>query len=210
MVSNAANLKCDECGLAFPNRNALKKHVLGHHPIVVDELDGTARTSITFKCSECGFGAKSAHDLERHVVGSHGPNDVLELTERSVTRNSSGFSKSLKANSSRNISIVDESFVCECGFSSNTKSGATRHKCHKERLMIKCTFCEKYCSNAGSLKLHMKAKHKEAGNKTVDTNVEPTKKTIVDPINGANKEIELDEPSQEPSQEVSNMIKCDY
>ena len=41
----------------------------------------------------------------------------------------------------------------------------------------------------------MKAKHKEAGNKTVDTDVEPTRKTIVDPISGANKEI--DEPSQE-------------
>ena len=52
----------------------------------------------------------------------------------------------------------------------------------------------------------MKAKHKEAGNKTVDTDVEPTRKTIVVPISGANKEIEIDEPSQE----VLNMIKCDY
>ena len=32
--------------------------------------------------------------------------------------------------------------------------------------MIKCTFCEKYCGNAGSLKLHIRAKHKDIHERT--------------------------------------------
>ena len=77
----------------------------------------------------------------------------------------------MKANASRNISNVNESFICECGFSSSTKSGVSRHKCHKQKLMIKCNYCEKYCGNAGSLKLHMRSKHKDEMNTIADANI---------------------------------------
>ena len=133
--------KCDECQESFTRRADLKEHVRNQHPLAEDEF---ATQDSTVKALEAA------------------------LTEKNVHDNSSGFRKSMKSNSNRSISLVDESYICECGFSSNSKSGATRHKCHKEKLLIKCTFCEKYCGNAGSLKLHIRAKHKDMQARTAN------------------------------------------
>ena len=84
-----------------------------------------------------------------------------QLKEKNVEVSKSVTRKSFKANSSRDITIVNMSYVCECGFSSSSKSGTTRHKCHKDKLLLKCSYCEKHCGNSGSLKLHMKSKHRE-------------------------------------------------
>ena len=146
----AETFKCDECGQSFTNRRDLKEHVRNQHQFPEDEF---ASQDATVEALESA------------------------LTEKNVHDNSSGFRKSMKSNSNRSISLVDESYICECGFSSNSKSGASRHKCHKEKLLIKCTFCEKHCGNAGSLKLHIRAKHKELQEGTANDSEQTTVET---------------------------------
>ena len=171
-TTKTATFNCEECDQFFARRKDLKKHVLHDHPL---SEDSSIDNPITFHCDECDLVAKSAKDLEKHVNKNHGNNAKTSnetLTEKTcLDITTKRFSKSMKANASRNISNVNESFICECGFSSSTKSGVSRHKCHKQKLMIKCNYCEKYCGNAGSLKLHMRSKHKDEMNTIADANI---------------------------------------
>ena len=71
-------------------------------------------------------------------------------------------SKTMK---SRNITVLDTQdktfFVCNCGFSSTSQSGSSRHRCRKAAAVeYKCTECGQIRRNPGSLKRHTTAKHK--------------------------------------------------
>ena len=72
-------------------------------------------------------------------------------------------SRSLKS-TSRNVTVISSNektfFVCNCGFSSTSQSGSSRHKCrHSNDVQLSCDVCGQKCKNAGSLKRHKNAKH---------------------------------------------------
>ena len=165
---------CDDCEVSFVKKKDLLTHMLADHPKSEELENDSPSLTLSFKCNECVVVLQTAKDLDTHTALNHKksarPAKNSVLNERSINSSdlsrtdlsSSGFSTSMKANTtSRNISVVGESFVCECGKSSSTKSGAACHKCMKEKQLLKCSFCEKLCGNAGSLKQHINSKHKE-------------------------------------------------
>ena len=81
-------------------------------------------------------------------------NEVLASEVPSMSINSEG---------NRTITSLNGSYVCQCGYSSTTKSGASRHKCRNEedQELLQCSFCPKQCKTSGSMKLHVRARHKE-------------------------------------------------
>ena len=87
------------------------------------------------------------------------------------TRNSNN-----EAAAARKISEIKKQnktyLICNCGFSSTSKSAVSRHKCRMgpdESVSFSCTVCDKTCKNPGSLKRHMNSKHKDS---TVTTTLE--------------------------------------
>ena len=66
--------------------------------------------------------------------------------------------------SKRDITVLERGdqtfFVCNCGYSSGSKSGASRHKCREASdVSFTCDVCGKACKNPGSLKRHKDSKH---------------------------------------------------
>ena len=191
------------------------------------EEEETDEESEEYLCSICDESLNNLEDLIEHMKGHQKSKEkkkterIMELNDlprqsKSLKADSSRnmdlndlpkprLSKSLKANSSRNISSVNDSFVCECGFSSSSLSGASRHKCLKEKILLKCQFCEKQCGNSGSLKLHMKAKHKDMLKETNARAVPPTieEQSIV--------EVSADEiSSAAPAVDSVDVLKCKF
>ena len=60
--------------------------------------------------------------------------------------------------------------------------------------MIKCNHCEKYCGNAGSIKLHMRSKHKDVLSKTLEAankTSEAANVNMVSSVDGLNKTVNV-------------------
>ena len=117
----STKFNCADCGQRFALSRDMRKHVcdVSLSEVCISTLAGN------FQCAECEFVFKQSEELEEHVNKKHGRNAKTSnqtIVEKSVSRkrvpdvSSSKFSKSMKAKSCRNISIVDESFLCECGF----------------------------------------------------------------------------------------------
>ena len=69
-----------------------------------------------------------------------------------------------KDDSKRDITVLERGdqtfFVCKCGFSSGSNSGASRHKCREANdVSFPCDVCGQVCKNPGSLKRHKTSKH---------------------------------------------------
>ena len=117
-------------------------------------------------------------EKEKNKVGDETDDDE-NYSFSAVKATHRRLSKSFKPKGNKNISVLERGnktcYVCDCGYSSTSKSGSSRHKClTKENLNFACTECGKKCSNPGSLKRHMVV-HKKAdeGQKEVSNSLEP-------------------------------------
>ena len=69
-----------------------------------------------------------------------------------------------KRDVTRDITVLEKGdktfFVCQCGYSSGSNSGAQRHKCREvSDVSYPCNVCGQICKNPGSLKRHTNSKH---------------------------------------------------
>ena len=176
-ITDNIEYPCSLCNTKMCSLERLIAHMQDHQ-----KQRSSRRNRKMFPCEECSLIFKTTRELEQHNENDHDENlseesnvemakSITEankskpstnpLNEKNVQVSKSAPNNSFKANASQDITIVNDSFVCACGFNATSKSGSTRHKCHKEKLLLKCSYCEKRCGNAGSLKLHMRSKHKE-------------------------------------------------
>ena len=150
---------CELCELFFKSTRELKDHIKDDH----DENLSAVSVSLSVSCTDNDT-VQENYEVNGNKSKSSNisnPGTSNPLNEKDIQVSNPGSSKPFKPNSSRDITLVNESFVCTCGFSSSSKSGASRHKCHKDKLLITCKFCDKHCGNPGSLKLHTRSKHKK-------------------------------------------------
>ena len=152
--SDTANeFKCSICHSSFESLSILIKHMKSHGK----GRKKSRKSAIVLDCRECSFKSNYANKLREHIALQHTEKELEVQDQVSTTEQS--LSKTMNSNPNRTISRIENSFVCECGFSSTSKSGASRHKCRTTKLQFKCDFCEKVCGNSGSLKQHIKSKH---------------------------------------------------
>ena len=121
-MRNRKMFPCHECDLIFKTTREVEDHIQNDHQCMLEESNFVVDSTIKAKKSQ-----PSTSQLKEKIIQA-----------------SKSVNKSFKANSSRDITVVNESFVCECGFTSLSKSGTSRHKCHKDKLLLKCSYCEKH------------------------------------------------------------------
>jgi uncharacterized C2H2 Zn-finger protein len=96
-------------------------------------------------------------NVEEDVDGQDDDIEFSAASERSVANSSAAASKI-------EITVMESAdktfFVCNCGYSSTSRSGVSRHKCKKAvDVSFPCKECGQICRNPGSLKRHMNSKH---------------------------------------------------
>ena len=101
---------------------------------------------------------------EETIVSEHDGSIDFNI---SVSKKKPNLRKNMKAKNSRNITVIEKPdktfFVCDCGYSSTSKSGSSRHKCRKAAdVSFPCKECEKVCRNPGSLQRHVNSVHKQS------------------------------------------------
>ena len=94
---------------------------------------------------------------EEHNDSNDDNEGISFLTHPKLTEDS-------KRDDTRDITVLEKGdktfFVCQCGYSSGSKSGAQRHKCREvSDVSYACNVCGQVCKNPGSLKRHTNSKH---------------------------------------------------
>ena len=139
----------------------IEQHGADDDDIIFDELQPPEDDDFLVETSEdledavtleeaTGIQSEEEHDDSNDEGISFLPHSKLaEHSKRDVTRDITVLEKGDKT-----------FFVCQCGYSSGSNSGAQRHKCREvSDVSYPCNVCGQICKNPGSLKRHTNSKH---------------------------------------------------
>ena len=214
--SQSEDVLCSICQKSFIKIDDLISHMETHKKKNVKKITRAPRqVSMAQDVSQENDITQASPNFSKHsasqvdLVASQDPLMVNKSNMSNVTQISQSASKNSTFNSTtggRKINMINNIYVCECGSSSTSFSGAQRHKCLKEKPLFKCPLCAKSCNNPGSLKLHISHKHKD----TSATSAESTSMTVVEEQSTESTSMTVAEEQSTASKGGKPLHKCQY